>query len=170
MSVHLDAPAEACFTQRLTRERSCSLVPAGGAGAELRLPWGDYDLEVGGARLARSLLPGGTVEVDLRSGRLHEVRLEGCKTSRSRVRCRLSLVGDGDHELEIVGHNLELPPVARKVRLRRGATARFTIDGRLVDDGSPWVLLVRAGGRRLLDATGTPPRPASPLPRRATLP
>lgn len=164
----LDAPAEACLTERVTRERRCSPVPAG--GTELRLPWGDYDVEIAGARLARSLLPGRTVEVDLRAGRLLDARLEGCRTSRSRIRCRLSLAGDGDHGLEFVGHNLELPPGNRRVRLSRDATSRVTIEGRLLDDGAPWVLLVRTEGRRLLDAAGTPPRDLSRLPRRESLP
>ena len=112
-----------------------------------QLPQGTYAVRQGASHTTVTALSGGVYQVDLRPNRAFDFVVSTETTSTNEVKLHVHAAGAGAHTLEVRASNLELKDAGiQKIELRAGHDADLVTSGRILDAGTPWVIVVIPDG------------------------
>ncbi len=113
----------------------------------VELPQGNYDVRQGATHTSVTALSGGVYHVELRGDRALDFHVSAESVSGNRVKLQVHAEGAGEHTLEIRTSNVEFKePGTQKIELRTGHDADLVREGRIVNPGTPWVIVVIPDG------------------------
>ena len=109
----------------------------------VQLPQGRYSVHQGSVQTTLTALSGGVYHLDLRSNQAFDFQAAADAAQPHTVNLRIHAEGAGAHVFEIRTSNLEFAePGTQKIDLRPGQDVELTRQGRIVDPGTPWVIVV----------------------------
>jgi glycosyl hydrolase family 9/cellulase-like Ig domain-containing protein len=126
-----------------------------------QLPQGKYTIRQGAAHTTITALSGGIYHVELREDRALDFHVSTETTQANEIRLQVRAEGAGNHTLEIRANNIEFKDLpTQKVEVSLGQDFRLIRVGKIVNSGTPWVIVVIPDGslnlHQELTGTGAP--------------
>jgi len=106
------------------------------------LPEGKYRVRCQGEEQARTFLPGGSYELDLRPGRGVDFAVSGSSSGTGEVTIKVSVRGSGSHSFALRVDNLTVSGAVREITLRSGVAGTLEWRARIASLDTPWVAVV----------------------------
>ena len=134
------------FVDAATNQKT-TVQPVPGTGRfRVTLPQGVYQVHSGESVGTRTFLPGDSYHLDLRIGRVLDLRLSQESSEAGEVLIRAGVRGEGSHDFALRSDNLMLEDALRRVTLKSGEAQTLTWRARIVAKDSPWVAVVVPDG------------------------
>jgi len=110
------------------------------------LPEGRYVVRCNREDQTRTLLPGGSYNLDLRTGQALSYEITSETTGSGDVTLKVSARGSGSHRLALRMENLTVDGAERELTLQPGGTGTVMWRARITSEDSPWVAVVVPDG------------------------
>lgn len=107
---------------------------------------GEYEIQAGAERTTASLLPGGFYDIDLRSGRNVDFRVEQQSSADGEITLKVVASGTGRHRISIRTDNLDLSEPERDVDLNSGSARTISWRARVRSTDAMWIALILLDG------------------------
>jgi hypothetical protein len=111
-----------------------------------RLPEGRYTVRSKGCETARTFLPGGTYDLNLRPEQCWDLEVASETSRTGEVAIRVQARGSGIHRLEVRAENLTFSGDEKEVALKDQGTVTLEWHGRITEPETPWVALIVPDG------------------------
>lgn len=121
-----------------------SITPSTADGTfRAQLPEGKYTVTQGTSHTTVTALSGRVYHLDLRAKHAFEFHVDTDASEPYKITLRIHAEGAGVHTLEIRTSNLELSePATQRIELHSGQNVELTRQCRILDPGTPWVVVV----------------------------
>jgi hypothetical protein len=127
----------------ITEFRFGSAAPDVSAGSfRAYVPDGRYTVRSGWQHASLTVLPGGTLRVDLRPGHDLDFDIKAVAGANGEMEIRLSISGSGRHRFELRSENLDVDSAPHELSLQPGSKTNFTWKARSKSAHQPWVAVV----------------------------
>jgi hypothetical protein len=120
-----------------------TVSPSSSGEFQLHLPEALYDVRQGAAHSSRTVLPGGSYEVDLRTDRVLDFKITSQSLGQADVEIQVLAEGAGHHTFQLRSDNLVVnKPVKKEIDLTPGSVQKVVWHARLGSRLTPWVAVV----------------------------
>jgi hypothetical protein len=124
-----------------THGQSIQVMPAHGQ-FRVELPQGEYKIATRGGEETRTLLPGGTYQLDLRVGHLLDFTVSKSAASDGGVLIGVDVRGTGTHRFNVRFDNLKLNDEQKEITLQSGVSGHLEWHAQIDSPDTPWVAVI----------------------------